>query len=114
MKAHILAALSLVVLIGCGGGSEPSPEPQAPTPPPPAPAFASPVRVTFSVDVAGGGAFGYYSTGRPAGLNNHYGTDLDVPRATLNKAPGTRHPVVLLGGKAETGLMSSSQRDFRT
>jgi uncharacterized protein (DUF2164 family) len=35
-------------------------------------------------------------------------------RATLNKAPGTRHPVVLLGGNAETGLMSSSQRDFRT
>lgn len=36
------------------------------------------------------------------------------PKATLNKAPGTRHPVVLLGGNAETGLMSSSQRDFRT
>ena len=35
-------------------------------------------------------------------------------KATLNKAPGTRHPVVLLGGNAETGLMSSSQRDFRT
>jgi hypothetical protein len=35
-------------------------------------------------------------------------------RATLNRAPGTRHPVVLLGGNAETGLMSSSQRDFRT
>jgi len=38
----------------------------------------------------------------------------ELMRATLNKAPGTRHPVVLLGGNAETGLMSSSQRDFRT
>ena len=82
MKVHILAVLTLVVLVACGGGSEPSPEPQAPFPPPPAPAFASPVRVTFSVDVTGGGAVCYYSPGPPAGPNKPYGTGLDVPSQT--------------------------------
>ena len=46
--------------------------------------------------------------------SNKWSSIEDRLRATLNKAPGTRHPVVLLGGNAETGLMSSSQRDFRT
>lgn len=91
-----VAAAAAVLFAACGGGSDEA-VPRTASPPvvvvsTPAVGvggsgdYEAPIRDTFAV-VDPGGRYGWFESGRPQGLENHYGLDLAAPAGTPIYAP---------------------------